>query len=542
MLKKLLILLYPFILLSLLSCANELPLTGGEKDTTPPKVLKCEPANESVKFSTNKITITFDEYIKLKDANKQILISPPGTEYQVADKGKFLELTILNPLKPNSTYVINFGSCVIDNNEGNVLNELIYSFSTGDVLDSLKTPFRILDAFTLKGVADVKLMLYDQDIDSLPLTSLPYYAGNSNADGKVIIGNMKPGAFKAFVLKEENKNYLFDKPNEGIGFLNNLIVSGDSNVTNLLLFYETAANPKVSIAKMPYAGLVCFKFNGKVWRDQLRLISRNYELDTNKFEFINGRKDTANFWFKPKLNDDTLKFMFERTGGEKDTIKLFPKIINTYKNNLVTGAVPIKQIATIPADFDYYKKPEIEFNMVPDSINHDTITLLEEGKPVKFNLAPVPQKPRHYTIQYDFKQTKNYVFYLPRKSVKGLLGSYIDSTLIQFKTSNEKAYKTCTIHIKNPEFTGKGILQLLDAKDQIIQTNIIQWDNNGPVIFNYLRQGSYRLRLIYDVNMNGEWDTGHYSKKILPEKVVYFPQNIDIKPNFDYEMEWDIMK
>lgn len=542
MLRRIFILLYPLAILSLISCANELPLTGGEKDTDPPKVLKFEPANESVKFSTKKITITFDEYVRLKDASKQVLISPPGTEYQIADKGKIVELTILNPLKPNSTYVINFGSCIIDNNEGNVLNELIYSFSTGDVLDSLTTQFRILDAFTLKGVADVKLMLYDQDVDSLPFTSLPYYAGNSNAEGKVKIGNMKPGQFKVFALKEENKNYLFDKSNEAIGFLNELILSGDSNITNLMLFYETSINPKVSIAKMPHAGLICFKFNGNVSRDQLNLISDNYLFDTTKFEFINGRKDTANFWFKPKLNDDTLKFTFERMGGEKDTIKLYPKIINTYKNGLVTGAQPIRQTATIPADFDYYKKPEIEFNMVPDSINLDTITLLEEGKPVKFILEPVPQKPRHYIIQYDFKQTKNYVFYLPKKSVKGLLGSYIDSTIIQFKTSNEKAYKTFTLQIKNPELPGDGILQLMDAKDQVIQTITLNWSKIEPAVFNYLRQGSYRLRLIYDVNMNGEWDTGNYSQKILPEKVVYFPQNIDIKPNFDYELEWDIMK
>lgn len=542
MLNRPFIFLFPLLILGLVSCANELPLTGGEKDTEPPKVLKYEPANQSVKFSTNKITITFDEYIRLKDANKQVLISPPGTEYQIADKGKFVELTILNPLKPNTTYVINFGSSIIDNNEGNVLNELIYSFSTGDVLDSLTRSFQVLDAFTLKGLSDVKLMLYDRDIDSLPLTELPYYAGNTNAEGKVKISNMKPGQFKVFALKEENKNYLYDKSNEGIGFIDSLITSGDSIPSKIMFFYEKAVNPKIVAAKMPHAGLVSFKFSGAINKEQLSIISNNYAFDTSMFEFINGRKDTANFWFKPKLNDDTLKFRFERMGGEKDTLKVSPKVINTFKNNQVTGIQLMRQIAIIPADFDFYKKPEIEFNMVADSMNVDTMILTEEGKPVVFKLEPVHGKPRHFRIQYEFKQSKNYTFYLPKKSVKGLLGSYIDSTLIQFKTSNEKAYKTLTLQIKNPEFTGNGILQLLDAKDNIIQNITLSWDNIQPAVFNYLRQGNYRLRLIYDVNMNGEWDTGNYSKKQLPEKVVYFPQNIDIKPNFDYELEWDIMK
>lgn len=542
MLKRIFNILYPIILLSLVSCANELPLTGGEKDTEPPKAIKFDPPNQSIKFTTNKITISFNEYIRIKDANKQILISPPGTEYQVADKGKFIELTILNSLKPNSTYVINFGSCIIDNNEGNVLKELVYTFSTGEVLDSLTTAFQVIDAFTLKGVPDVKVMLYDNDVDSLPLTTMPYYAGNTNSEGKVVISNMKSGNFKAFVLKEENKNYLFDKPNEGIGFMDKTIVSGDSLPTRILFFYESELNPKIQNAKMPYAGLVSFKFTGNITKEQLSLITTNYSFDTSRFEFINGRKDTANFWFKPRLNDDTLKFKFERSGGEKDTIKLYPKVINTYKNNLVTGAQPIKQIGIVPADFDYYKKPEIEFNMVPDSIQMDTIKLLEEGVPVKFSLKELAGRPRHYWVDYSFKQSKNYTLYFPKKSVKGLLGSYIDSTIIQFKTSNEKAYKNLQLSIKNPEFGGQGIIQLLDVKDQVIQTEKVDWSQNSNAIFNYLRQGSYRIRLIYDVNMNGVWDTGNYNNKVLPEKVVYFPQSIEIKPNFDYELEWDILK
>lgn len=526
----------------LASCAHELPLTGGEKDVAPPVAEKFEPANKSIRFSSKKIIIEFDEYVKLKDATKQILISPPGTTFEAAEKGKSIQLTITSTLKENTTYVINFGGSVVDNNEGNVLNNLIYTFSTGDVLDSLNTSFQVIDAFTLKPWANVKVMLYANDIDSLPLTKLPYYAANTNETGKSTIGNMKPGAFKVFALQEENKNYIYDKPNEGIGFLNALANAGDSIPLKILFFKEEVANPKVLSAKMPFAGMVSFKFTGSVEKEQLKLLSQNYSFDTSKFEFIGAKKDSALYWFKPTLGNDTLQFMFTRKMGEQDTFRIYPKIINTYKNKVVTGALPIKILSIIPADFDFYKRLELEFSAALDSVGFDTILIKEEGKLIPSVLKPINNVQRKYYLDYVFKQTKNYTLYFPRKCIKGILGTYMDSTVIGFKTSNDKVYKTLTMNIKNPEFKGGAVLELIDATDKVLEEKKIVWADSNQVVFKNLRQGSYRIRLIYDANNNGKWDTGSYANKRQPEKVVYFPYNIDIKPAFDFVMDWDIMK
>ncbi len=529
--------------LALVSCAHELPLTGGDKDTKPPVAEKFEPANKSTNFNSKNITIEFDEYVKLKEPNKQILISPPGTEFTALEKGRSIQITITNTLKPNSTYVINFGGSIIDNNEGNVLNGLVYTFSTGAILDSLSSKFTVIDAYTLKPKANVKVMLYDEDVDSLPLTQMPYYAGTSNETGTASIGYMKPGSFKVFALEEENKNYLYDKPNEGIGFLQTLVQSGDSIPTKILFFKEETYNPKILSAKMPVAGMVSFKFTGSVEKEQLAIISKNYVLDTSKFEFVGTKKDSALYWFKPILGKDTLLLQFTRKMGEKDTSKLYPKIINTYKNNAVTGAQLVKITTVVPADFDYYKKLEIEFSVPVDSMALDTIVLKEEDKEIPLILKSTNGTNRKFIVDYNFKQAKNYRLYFPRKSVKGILGTYMDSTVIVFKTSNDKAYKTLTLNISNPEInTGAGILQIINDKDVILEEKMITWIDTNTVEFKNLRQGSYRIRLIYDANNNGKWDTGNYKEKRQPEKVVFFPQAIDIKPNFDYILDWDIMK
>lgn len=528
------------LFLFLVSCAHELPLTGGDKDATAPIAEKFSPPNQSTNFNSKKINIEFDEYVKLKDATKQILISPPGTEFEVIEKGKSIELTITSQLQANTTYVINFGGSVIDHNEGNILNELVYTFSTGNILDSLSTQFKVLDAFSLKPAANVKVMLYRGDNDSLPLTIVPSYAGRTDINGKTTISYMQVGQYKAFVLQEENKNYLYDKPNEGIGFIEQPVIAGDSLPYKILYFKEEVINPKIQSAKMSIAGMVNFKFTGSIEKSQIKLITKNIDFDSSRFEFIGPNKDSAVYWFKPLVGNDTLRFQFTRKQGEKDSIRLYPKIINTNKNNVVIGAPAMKIINTIPADFDFYKKLEMEFAMPIDTISFNQIIFKEEGVVMPLTLKAKNETNRIFVLDYNFKQAKNYSLYFPKKSIRGILGVFIDSTIISFKTSNEKAYKTLTLNIKNPEIAGAAILQIINDKDLVLEEKKISTLDSNAVEFKNLRQGSYRIKLIYDANNNGKWDTGNYKEKKQPEKVVFFPQNIDIKPNFDYVLEWDI--
>ena len=168
--KKQYILLFAVIILQTLvySCANVGYPTGGEVDKNPPKVLAFIPHNESKNFSYSEVIIQFDEYIQLKDVDNQVLISPPFEQKpEIQAKGKSVHININDTLKPNTTYLFQFKSAVVDNNEGNPLPSLDYVFSTGNVLDSLSIKGRVSDAFTQKPDEGIYVFLYSDFSDSV---------------------------------------------------------------------------------------------------------------------------------------------------------------------------------------------------------------------------------------------------------------------------------------------------------------------------------------------------------------------------------------
>src|SRR5436190_7190242 len=117
--------------LFIISCANQVAPQGGAKDVKPPKVLKAIPENFSTGFDSKKIQITFDEYVQLKDLNSQLIVSPPLSRQPVTKiRQKTLTIELSDTLHPNTTYTMNFGNAILDNNEGNPLEDFQYVFST----------------------------------------------------------------------------------------------------------------------------------------------------------------------------------------------------------------------------------------------------------------------------------------------------------------------------------------------------------------------------------------------------------------------------
>ena len=206
-------------------------LTGGPKDEAPPVLIKAEPENLTTNFKAKKIRLTFDEYIKLQDVQDQFIVSPP-LKYrpEITPQGgvqKYVEIKIKDTLLPNTTYTLNFGQSVQDNNEGNPLSFLSYVFSTGDYIDSLEVLGVVKDAFN-KGADDfVSVMLYEIDTaytDSTIYKKPPNYITNT-LDSTVIFNlkNLKEGKYAMFALKEEPRNNVFDQNSDKIAFLRDTI-------------------------------------------------------------------------------------------------------------------------------------------------------------------------------------------------------------------------------------------------------------------------------------------------------------------------------
>jgi hypothetical protein len=210
-------------------CANPVSPTGGPRDTTPPQVVKTDPPNYSYHFDKKRITILFDEFVTLKDANQQIIISPPLDEKpDFKLHGKSFVINLNSELKPNTTYTFFFGNAIVDLTENNPLAHYLYVLSTGDHIDSLSLGGKVVTAFDNQPRDAIFVMLYEPYNDTVPLDSLPYlvrptYVAKTDPDGKFALRNLRNEVYKLFALNDLDNNYLFNLPNEEIAFIDSLI-------------------------------------------------------------------------------------------------------------------------------------------------------------------------------------------------------------------------------------------------------------------------------------------------------------------------------
>jgi len=252
----------------LFSCAQQGTLTGGAKDEIPPKVVSATPANFSTQFNSKQVEITFDEYFSLKDINKQLVVSPPmAKKPDFKIKGKVLNITFKDSLQPDRTYAINFGSAVVDLNEGNPIKNFQYVFSTGDSIDSLEVSGRVIQAFDGKPVDDILVMLYNGYADSLPLKTIPLYISRTDKEGRFTLKNLAGGSYMIFALKDGNTNYRFDQPTESIAFQDSLIQP--SVILAAIADSATAARDSVNPVK---DSLISLKKPLKVVKDSTEIL------------------------------------------------------------------------------------------------------------------------------------------------------------------------------------------------------------------------------------------------------------------------------
>ncbi len=208
-------------------CANAVAPTGGPKDSTPPVVLEAVPQNHSVNFIGKKIEITFDEYITLENAKQNVLISPPMSEKpDIKLKNKTVTIKFKEDLSPSTTYTIHFGEAIKDLHEGNIFKDYVYSFSTGDRLDTLRIAGKVLNAEDKKPVENAYVGLYAAErdnLDSLPMTSIPNYITKTDKEGNFRLEGLADKKYLVFAVKDVNSNLYFDQPNEEVAFLDTLV-------------------------------------------------------------------------------------------------------------------------------------------------------------------------------------------------------------------------------------------------------------------------------------------------------------------------------
>ena len=553
--------------------------SGGAKDTKPPQLIQTSPPNFQTNFSSRKISMEFDEYVQTKDPQTQVIVSPP-LQYplEYLSKGKSLQIKITDTLQANTTYNFNFGRSIADLNEGNLLPEFNYVFSTGNHIDSLQIDGSIVDAFSRTPEADVVVMLYKENSDSLPYQKLPAYFDRTDQAGNFSVKNVAQASYKIFALLDKNNNYRYDNPDEEkIAFLDSLVtpIFMDTPDTNkkALTKADTALNQSLASSDT-----TTIKRKGKNWAKnegnplQLTLFSEpkekqnlkkwmydrigklqlvytipfnkfNYEwlkpLSSNTWESLeySSNKDSVILWMNDTLSD-SLNIRFWVDSFPADTLKLlYKKVKKEGAKGKTKQNTPEKWHLQIPGTG---MDPTGEINLSspkPLVLADFTKAILSSGKDtLEFKLLADSLSQRKVKIKYPWKQDKEYRFYIPPGALEDIDNKPNDTLQVQFKVKAAKEFGTMKLKLSFEKKPENYVLQLLNEKGLMVREKKISKDGN--LFFSFLLPGHYKFRLIIDSNGNGRWDSGKYLEHRQPEPVIIYNGKIEIKANWDLDLEW----
>ena len=229
-----------FTILLYVNCARTGRPDGGPKDEEAPLFVTANPPYETVNFNEKVVKIEFNEFIKLKNINKQFVVSPPMKNPPLitpqGTASKSIKIEILDTLQPNATYIFNFGNAVEDNNEGNKLENFKYVFSTGSYIDSLKTSGFVKDAKSTKKIENINVLLYRIDSsfnDSIIYKKKPNYITSTLDSTLFNFTNLHKCNYLMIALKESANDYIFNPVTDKIGFIKDTIqLPRDSIILN----------------------------------------------------------------------------------------------------------------------------------------------------------------------------------------------------------------------------------------------------------------------------------------------------------------------
>lgn len=515
-------LFFLIIVLTVTSCAKRGSITGGDKDTIAPVLKASFPKNGSVNFQGKEIKLVFDEYVKLKNINKQLIVSPPlktPPEVFPQNASKVITIKIKDTLQPNTTYSFNFGQSIEDNNEGNPYSQFKYVFSTGSYIDSLKLNVKIKDALEKKTDNFVSVMLYEINEkfnDSTIYKETPRYIANTLDSLKIVtIENIRAGKYKLIALKD-NGNNKYNPKSDKIGFYSGEIVIPDDDIYELELFKEELP---FKTAK-PVQGLgnkLILPIEGKGKDAKIKVKNGNEILPTIITQF--PKKDSLQIWYKP-IKVDSLLVSIENEKFKKD---FWTKIKAQKKDTLqfssdFAGNIPLRERFGLTSTTPIVKFDKSKITIKnKDSLAIDFTTEMDE-----FN-----QK-----IYIDFKKEpseKYTILALPNAFVD-FYDTVNDTLNYRVNTKNSTDYGYLKLMLENVK-RFPIIIQLTD-KDGKIKASAYT-EKETTIEFFYLEPNKYTLRFIYDDNKNGVWDSGNYLEKRQSEEVIYFPAELDVRPNWD---------
>ncbi len=503
------------------SCARIGSPTGGEKDKQPPKILNITPPNLSTNFKSKRIIIRFDEFIQLKDLNKNLLITP-HLKHQpdispMGTASKEIRIDIKDTLLPNTTYIFNFGESIVDFNEANKYGDFRYVFSTGNAIDSLSLKGKVTPVHFDKKPEKILVGLYKKDDfkDSIIFREPPYYISFTDKSGNFTFNYLSKGDYKVIALLDENHNYVYNRDKEAVGFKNDWINIPKDTLIEVLLFKEI---PKFSLddVKQLSKNHLQITYKGKADSLMIKPISK-----IEKSAIITQPKK-MDYWYKSK--EDTLKLDI-----------IYKKHNRKFKKKRSKNIDSLRLIMNKRGLFNPLDTLMLTGNMPLVSVDKNLIKFMADSVSIPFKI----HKNNRFNLIFDFdKQTgKNYDLQVLPKAVSDFLGNKNKDTLqVNFKIPNEKKYGNLVLEI--PSIKKNYFVEILDNNHRVIQKS--KTSKSNKLKFSYLKPGKYFVRIIYDDNKNNKWDTGNYLLHIQPEKSVLIENVIEIRANWDVNQKIEL--
>ena len=584
------------------SCASMGNPDGGPYDEEPPKFVRSTPKPFAINSKEKKVTIEFDEFIKLEKAAEKVVVSPPQLEQpEIKASGRKVVVGLVDSLRPNTTYTIDFADAIVDNNEGNPLGNYAFTFSTGTTIDTMEVSGTVLSASDLEPVKNIQVGLHSDLSDSAFMKKPFDRVSRTDSRGHFSIRGIAPGKYRIYALMDGNQNYLFDSKTEMIAFSDSIIIPAMEDAMR----QDTIWKDSLTIDTIKSVGYTRFLPDDIILRafkeeNDRQYLTRSERDKENHFvltfsaradtlptlkglnfderdAFIiekTDRNDSICYWIKDSLiyQMDTLEIQMDylatdtldRLVPQTDTLFLANKLTRAEREKLEAKAAEEKEkerkkkekkgekiepeptkFLTLnvdaPSAFDLDRNVYLSFDEPVASI--DTAAIHMEIKKdslweeIPFLFVSDSVLPRKYEILAEWEPEKEYQLSIDSMAFKGVYGLHTNKVKQTMKVKKLNEYGTILLNITGADST--AVVELLDGSGKVLRQQRITPQNMAD--FYYLNPGTkFYIRLFNDRNGNGVWDTGKYSEHLQPEEVYYFPKVWEMKANFDFEENWNI--
>ncbi|QXP60893.1 Ig-like domain-containing protein [Olleya sp. HaHaR_3_96] len=526
---------YSVLALTFINCANRGNVSGGEKDITPPVILKTIPENYSTNFNSKEIRIYFDEYVKTKDLTKQLVISPPMKETPditpLGTASKYVTIKISDTLQPNTTYAINFGNSIVDNNEENPYPYYRYVFSTGSHIDSLSVKGSVMDAIKRQTDPFISVHLYEADstyTDSIVYKENPKYITNTlDSTTNFKIENLKAGLYKLVAIKDNNSNNKFEQSSDEIGFYKDFItVSNDTTAFYKLKLFKETLDYKAESPRLISGEKIAFGFQGEDYKSMAIDLLSDAPSDYEYSYFKDEKTDTLNYYYKPKLEVDSLIFKVTN----KTIIDTFTvRIKDNKRDSLLLKANPSGNI-------DFFEPLKISANIPITKFDKTKINILDKDSTNVVFTTKFDTLQNTIEVVFDKTEDNVYKVQLLPNTVTDFFSTTNDTLNYSLRTEKEAGLGNARINIKNAEYP--LIVQFVNKTGDVKYEEYAT--KAAPIDFFYLKPGEYYVRVIFDSNKNEKYDPGNFLKQTQAERVSYTEKVEEIRSGWEVIIDFTL--